>query len=107
IIQKGFRKDGICPLNKDAIPKEKFDSLTWSRWEELQQQNKQPRYDTDYNGEILYYSLLNSSEGENIEDFFQNILEESIDEDLQKPLPLSTKGQEEKRPKLKSERLNE
>lgn len=51
IIQNGFRKAGICPLNKDAIPKEKFDSLAWSRWEEHQQQKKQLRNDTDHNGE--------------------------------------------------------
>lgn len=41
IIQNGFRKAGIYPLNRNAIPKEKFDNLTWSRWEEhLQEQNK-------------------------------------------------------------------
>lgn len=50
---------------------------------------------------------MNSSEDEDVEDFFQNILEESIDKDMQEPLPSTSKGQKGKIPKIKSKRVNE
>ncbi|CAG4990969.1 unnamed protein product [Parnassius apollo] len=38
ILANGFKKKtGIYPLNRHVIPKEKFDPLTWSRWEQYVQ----------------------------------------------------------------------
>ncbi|CAG4950586.1 unnamed protein product [Parnassius apollo] len=37
ILANGFNKTGIYPLNRHVIPKEKFDPLTWSRWEQYVQ----------------------------------------------------------------------
>lgn len=34
ILQNGFRKTGIYPSNRDMISKEKFDPVTWSKWEQ-------------------------------------------------------------------------
>ncbi|XP_063384473.1 uncharacterized protein LOC134670603 [Cydia fagiglandana] len=52
IIQNGFRKSGIYPLNRDTIPKEKFDKLSWSKWEEhIRQQNEQSHSVANNNAE--------------------------------------------------------
>ncbi|KAI4455723.1 hypothetical protein MML48_9g00008282 [Holotrichia oblita] len=33
IIQNGFRKAGIAPFNRGVISKDKYDPLSWKRWE--------------------------------------------------------------------------
>lgn len=35
IITNGFKKTGIFPVDRNAISKDKFDALSWSRWETL------------------------------------------------------------------------
>lgn len=52
IIQNGFRKTGIYPVNRHVINKEKFDSSSWSNWEKhnRQQNDKSIVDDTDRSG---------------------------------------------------------
>lgn len=53
IIQTGFRKTGIYPVNRHVTNKEKFDSSSWSRWvkHNRKQNDKSIVDDTDRNGE--------------------------------------------------------
>lgn len=41
ILANGFRKTGIYPVNRQVIPKEKFDPITWSNWEKYVEDRKQ------------------------------------------------------------------
>ncbi|KAJ2937643.1 hypothetical protein O0L34_g19317 [Tuta absoluta] len=38
IIQNGFRRTGAYPVDRNAIPKQLFDSLKWQKWEAFQTQ---------------------------------------------------------------------
>lgn len=40
VIQSGFRKGGIYPLNPDVIPEEKYDPAALRRWKDKVSQNK-------------------------------------------------------------------
>lgn len=40
IIQNGFRRTGAYPVDRNAIPKQLFDSLKWEKWEASQTQKK-------------------------------------------------------------------
>lgn len=33
ILQNGFRKTGLYPVDRNAIPKDRFDIIMWSKWE--------------------------------------------------------------------------
>ncbi|KAK4887358.1 hypothetical protein RN001_003629 [Aquatica leii] len=61
-IVSGFRKGGICPLNENVIPEEKYDPVALKRWKKFQQErnlddnststNEQPiEKPTETNGE--------------------------------------------------------
>ncbi|CAK1586831.1 unnamed protein product [Parnassius mnemosyne] len=52
ILSNGFKKTGIYPLNRQVIPKEKFDPLTWSKWEQYVQASKQGNYG-EYDNEAM------------------------------------------------------
>ena len=47
-----LKKTGIYPLNRQVIPKEKFDALTWSKWEQYVQASEQGNYGEDFNEAI-------------------------------------------------------
>lgn len=63
--------------------------------------NKRRKYSVSDSESDCSYSSMNSSEDDNIDGYLQAISEESNNEDLQEPLPSTSKKQEIKKSKIK------